>query len=236
MKKNIFIVSLLMFLFFASSNTVFAKEAYYINSNNVSFSKEEYDFITSLFWEGSQDLFDANDYARFINSNLMNGELNVKTNNDIMPMGTFHETNSKVLKIATSCNSDCFVSVTLTWKRYPVVRSYDVIGAYLENTSLLNSPVTFVTNSNETYMQSFSNGFGASVKLPTGQTNITVSQTFRVSKGGHIYASYQHAKSSISLANSKKYTLSKQGYGRVFKFSGAAVDIYDQMNGVDIAV
>ena len=236
MKKSILIIPLLLFIFFISSNKVFASDVYFVNDNNVSFSKEEYDFLTNLYWDGCQNLFTVSDYSRFISSELMKGKLSVKLNNAIMPLGAYHETNAKVFKIAKVCNSDCLVSVVLTWKGYPNVRSYDVMGAYLENTSLLSSPVTFVTSSNETYMQKFNNGFGVSLKLPTGNVNIVASQSFRVSKGGHVYASYQHAKSSISLANSKNYTLARYGYGGVFKFSGASVNIYDQMGGIDIAV
>ncbi len=236
MKKSILIISLLSFIFFISSDNVFASDIYFVNDNNVSFSKEEYDFLTRLYWDGCQNLFTTSDYSRFVKSNIMNGELSVKVNETIMPLGTYHETNAKVLKIAKVCNSDCLISVVLTWKGYPNTRSYDVMGVYLENTSLTSSPATFVTNSSETYMQKFSNGFGVSLKLPTGNVDIVASQSFRVSKGGHVYASYQHAKSSISLANSKNYTLAKSGYGRVFKFSGTAVNIYDQMGGVDIAV
>ncbi len=237
MKKSILIISLLLLLLFISTSEVYAKEAYFINDNGISFSKEEYDFLTQLFWDGCQNLFTKADYNNFVNSDIMSGELNIKTNDVIMPLGTFHETNAKIFKIATSCNSNCFVSVTLTWKAYPTIRSYDVMGAYLEKTSLLNSPVTTVTNSSETYMQKFNHGFGVSLKLPTGNNNgIIVNQVFRVNKGGHIYASYQHAKSSISLDNSKKYTLARYGYGGVFKFSGPAVNIYDQMGGIDIGV
>lgn len=236
MKKRFMIILLLVFLLLINIKNVYAKEKYFTNNNGVTFSKEEYDFLTQMFWDGCQSLFTSLDYVRFINSNIMNNELNININEAIMPLGTYHETNAKKFKIATSCSSDCLVSVTLIWKTYPNVRSYDVMGAYLENTSLLNTPVTTITNSNETYTQKFNNGFGVSLKLPTGKTDIIVNQIFRVSKGGHVYASYQHAKNSISLANSKKYTLSKQGYGGVFKFSGTAVNIYDQMAGVDIAV
>ena len=54
MKKNILIVTLLMLVFFINSNNVFAKETYFVNDNGVSFSKEEYDFLTQLFWDGCQ--------------------------------------------------------------------------------------------------------------------------------------------------------------------------------------
>ena len=79
-------------------------------------------------------------------------------------------------------------------------------------------------------------GFGVSIGLPKYGSSMIINQTYRVNKGGTIYASYQHAKSTISLANSKNYTLSHAGFGGVFKFSGVAVNIYDQMSGVSIIV
>lgn len=236
MKKKILVIMLLITLSFINAGNVSAKETYYLNDNNVAFSKDEYDFLSNMFWDGCQDLFTVNNYDKFISSNIMNGIINVATNNKIMPLGTLFEGGGRTLKIATSCNSNCFVSVTLTWNGSLTIRSYDVMGAYLENTLLLTSPLTTVTNSSDTTLRKLYNGFGVSLKLPSNGNNIIVNQNFRVSKGGHVYASYQHAKSSISLANSKNYTLSKSGYGRVFKFSGIAVNVYDQMSGVDIAV
>ncbi len=235
MKRKTFIVALLMVFSIFNMNNVFAKEVFYTNSNNVSFTEEEYEFLSTMFWDGCQELFSQNDYNKFINSNIINGIINTKTNNDIMPLSSLYENNNKYLKISTSCSSNCFVSVTLKWKNLPTIRSYDVMGAYLENTSLINSPITTIST-NDTHLQSFNNGFGVSVKLPTDNSQIIVNQTFRVSTGGHVYASYQHAMSNISLNDSKKYTISKQGYGKVFKFSGTAVNVYDQMSGVDIAV
>ena len=83
MKKGL-IIPLLLFIFFISSNNVFASDIYFVNDNNVSFSKEEYDFLTKLYWDGCQNLFTTSDYSRFVKSNIMNGELSVKTNEAIM--------------------------------------------------------------------------------------------------------------------------------------------------------
>lgn len=74
------------------------------------------------------------------------------------------------------------------------------------------------------------------MKLPTGGNNMVVSQYFRVETGGTVYGSYQHATANISLANSKKYTISRTGYGGVFLFNSPVRSYYDAMGGVNISV
>ena len=153
---------------------------------------------------------------------------------------SFHESPSKYFTITKSCTSNCLITLVAEWKKNPNVRSYDVIGAYLDDVSLIGSPTTTATNTagtnssseivNDTY------GFGVSVKLPTGGNNMVVSQYFRVETGGTVYGSYQHATANISLANSKKYTISKTGYGGVFLFNSSVRSYYDAMGGVNISV
>jgi len=234
-KKHLLIVILSLILF---TTSVSAKENYYVNDYEVSLTKEEYDFLKFMFWDGAQKLITENDYEKFINSGIINGEVDSNIYDEIMTMGTFFNDSNKSLKITKSCSSDCFVSVTLTWNQNPTVRSYDVIGSYLENTSLINSPVTTIVSSGgnvtSNEIKKFNNGFGVSIELPKYGNNLVVNQNFRVKNGGHVYASYQHAKNTISLANSKNYTLSRAGYGGVFKFSGTAANVYDKMSGVDI--
>ncbi len=237
--KKVFI---LLFSCFAFISGVYAKEIYYTNEKGVSFTKEEYEFLSMMYWEGSQDLLSEDDYNKFIKSDIMNGTINIKEikDNNIVLYGTSINDGSKSLKIASSCSSNCYVSLTTNWTASPSIRSYDVIGAYLENTSLVNDVSTTVSSTSGTRssqeIKKFNNGFGVSISLPISGSSIVVNQTFRVNKGGHIYASYQHATRSITLADSKNYTLSRYGYGGVFKFSGIASSIYDRMNGVDIAV
>lgn len=238
MKRKILLILLSIFAF---TNAASAKDVYYTNDNGVAFTKDEYNFLSFMYWDGSQDLISQTDYDRFIKSDIMNGE--IKSNNSansITPYGVSVSNNDKTLKIVSSCTTNCLISVTATWKITPSVKSYDVIGSLFTNTSLVNTPSTTVKSSIGTSssgeIKKFNNGFGVSIGLPTKGTSIIVNQTYRVNKGGHIYASYQHAKSTISLANSKNYTLSRAGYGGVFKFSGVATSIYDQMSGVDLAV
>lgn len=237
MRKYGIFIAVVSFVFIQN---VKAAETYYTSQNNVSFTQEEYDFLSSFFWDGVQDEMTQSDYQKFIASDIMYGDIEIKTYTPITTLSTTISDGYKTLKISKSCSSTCYINVTATWTEDPSVRSYDVIGAYLKNTELLNTPVTTVRSSSGTStsseIQNFSNGFGVSIKLPTSGSSIIVSQTFKVSTGGTVYASYQHATSSISLANSKNYTISSSGYGGVFNFTGTAASVYDRMNGVSIAV
>lgn len=228
-------------LFIFNINTQ-AKEIYYTNKNEVTFTKEEYDFLSFMYWEGSQELMNQDDYQRFIASNIINGEISY----DEYEIPTYTraldtEDNDKKLKIVSSCNSDCQISVTATWKREPAIRSYEVVGAYLENITLKNGPITTVTDSsnistNSNEIKKFNNGFGVSIGLPRFGQRLVINQRFTTTKSGSINASYQHAKQTISLANSKNYTISKYGYGGVFNFTGAASNVYDGMQGVNVNI
>ncbi len=218
------------------SDSVYAKEVYYTNKNGVSFTEEEYKFLSQMFWEGSQDLMTEEDYQRFVNSDLMDGNLEIIIYPEIMPIEGSISDLGKTVKLAKTCIDECTISTTATWTGVPNIRSYDVIGAYLGDTKLVMTPVTTVVSTTTTdgslEMVQASNGFGVSIKLPSTGTNVIVNQVYKVTKGGYLYATYQHAKRSISLANSKKYTFSTLGYGNVFLFSGVAEDIYDQMGGL----
>lgn len=221
---------------------VYAKEletsVFYTNKYNVEFTKEEYNFLSQFYWEGCQDLMNKDDYERFIESNIMNGEIETVFLDPVSMYSSSISTTKKTLKISKSCSTNCAISVTATWKEMPVTRSYDVIGAYLENTSLVSTPVTSTVSSTQSdfsnEIMKHANGFGVSIKLPSSGSNVIVNQSYRVKTGGKVFASYQHARQTISLSDSKKYSIANSGYGGVFNFSGSAVDIYDRMRGVSI--
>ena len=238
LKRRVYLLFALCGLLFTTN--VSAKEIYYVNDNGVSFSKEEYEFLSFMFWDGSQNLFTPEDYQKFIDSKIMDGEINSNSYTEPVPYATTVDTPGKTLNIVSSCSTNCLISVTATWKGTPAIKSYDVIGAYLENTSLQNTPTTTVSTSlgtsNSNELKQFDNGFGVSIALPKYGNNIVVNQLFRVSKSGTVYASYQHATKNISLNDSKNYTISKAGFGGVFNFSGTAANTYDRMNGVNISL
>ena len=69
------------------------------------------------------------------------------------------------------------------------------------------------------------------MKLPGSGSNIVFNQTFTVSGSGRVYASYQHAKSSVSQADSKSFSISSSGLGNVFYFSSLNIrNKYDTLN------
>lgn len=240
------IFMLVLFLCLMFTNNAYALENFYENENGVKLTKEEYEFLSQMYWDGYQSLMTLEDYREFQNSGVMNGDVEVKevtySNSNtlgIMPYGTSFSDSSRTLKIFKSCSTDCLISVTAEWTGHPFIRSYDVIGAFLNGTAFTNNPTTTIASTDsKTIVNDLtmtSNGIGSSFLLPSG-SNITINQIFRVQTGGHVYASYQHAKSTSTLAKSKDYTFSYFGYGRVFLFGIGSQNIYDAMNGVDIAV
>lgn len=238
MKKLIYVVLAGLLIL---PGAVWAKDNYYTNDNGVTLNKEEYDFLTMMYWDGCQNLMTKKDYEDFVKSDIINGEFDTKTINMLMPYGTTVTRIDRSLKISKSCDSFCTVAIVASWNQTPAIKSYDVIGARFESTSLLSIDRTYAVDSSNKYQifsnyKNFDNGIGNSVNLNGYSSGITVGQTMTVKKGGHVYATYQHAMGPISLNNSMQYTISTDGYGRVFKFSGTAVNLYDKFGYVDIAL
>ncbi len=229
------------------------EEIYYTNVNGVSMTEDEYNYFVALADADYPDIVTENIYNKFVNNGYF-GQPITKVEYDedanmlqtiipsVMPQSNVHETQAKKLVLGKVCGaSTCDITVTLTWKGQPNVKSWDVIGALLYgNLTLIDDPFTTLTYSGGTI--SYDNpyyvggGFGTSVKMRTSSTNMRVYQSYDVYGTGTVYASYQHARSSISETNSKKYTVGYGGYGGVFYFYGAATGVYDQMGGVDTYV
>lgn len=246
MMKNVKnkITFVLVLLILMSVNTVSAKtNIIHKNSNGVIVSEKEYQFINDFYGEGYFNDMTMSEYDWIKDLNIDNSEVEINRVEDstIMPFATSYTQNGKKVTIAKSCSSNCIIIVNCKWTATPNVKSYDVIGARLSNTSLASDTITTkITSSSgteySTELKQSSSGFGVSVKLPSSGTSISVEQKFTVSKSGTVYATYQHATSSISLANSKLYTINSNGYGGVFQFYGNASGVYDQMNGVSISL
>ncbi len=233
-----------------NTSTVNAQEdIYYVNDNGVSFTKNEYDFFSKMYYDGYQQTMTASDKAYFNGFDLNPDSVErveydeSQIENDVkqpITRNTSHETGSKKLTIAKATSDYTIISVSLQWKSNPSVRSYDVIGARFVNTSKIGSPTTRLSYSGGTYTSSNivnkNNGFGVSIKLPSSGSSIYVTQTYTVTNGGTVYASYQHAKNSVTLAQSKNYTIGSAGYGSVFKFDSSVSSKYDGMGGVYIGV
>lgn len=230
----------LLFVFLLSLSftcNVEAKELiYYINKYDVGFSKEEYDFISNFYFEGYQDYMDIEDYNDFKASNIMNGEIQIINYPLINLQSEIYETQMKQLKVSSSCSTNCIV----IWKQNPKIRSYDLIGMFFKNTSLIKKQQTYLlyNNTKVTPTETLENqsGISATIKLPATSEMMAITQQITVKKGGTINVSYQHARKNISLANSRKYSFSGNGYGGVFDFNDSVQDYYDAMNGLTIDV
>ncbi len=246
MQKKVNGLILILISLFVGVLSVKAEEIYYYNDNGVAFTKTQYDFFSKMYFEGFQCYMTHEDFNYYdinnMNPDLVENSFIVETNDfnfGITPMSEEVTGTKKSLKISKiSYKNESDIVVTAKWFKNPTTKSYDVIGARLNGIKLGNSPLTVMINSSGRIdykdIDSKTDGFGQSFLL--SGTNISITQTFRVSNGGRVYASYQHATSVISKSNSKKYTISPTGYGEVFKFTGKAADVYDNAQGVSIGV
>lgn len=237
--KKILLLICMMGIGIFSVSAKESSEIYYINDNNVEFTKEQYDFFGNMYYDGYQSIMSQSDFAYFDIDLMESKNIETEYSNNNLSRATNVEDINKSLKISKlSAGSNSVITTTLIWNKESLVKSYDVIGARLSNTSLLDTPVTkLISNKGTTnYTLDLNNNSGFGVSVLLSGSNIKVTQTFTVKNGGTVYASYQHAKNAISLANSKKYTISSNGYGKVFLFTGTASSTYDQMNGVSISV
>jgi hypothetical protein len=239
MEKKLYSVLLVLLVISLIYVDVDAREEVFTNNNGVSFSEDEYSFLQQFYWDSYPNEMTLEEYDEFINSGMLDfGVETVYLEESAQVYSTSISTTNKSLKISKSCSSSyCKISTTLTWINYPKINSYDVIGARLSETSLLDEPKTTIVSSNQTSYSTdtlkFTNGFGTSIKVPSNCTSLTINQTYKVSIGGTVYASYQHATKNVTLKESQNYTISSSGYGSVFAFNNSA---YDGMRGVKMDV
>lgn len=233
MKKKIFI----LLLFICNIGTVNAN-SYYLNSNGIKMSMNEYNFINELYEDDYAKIISIDEYNTLKEYKLFNRKI-VKNSNisNYSLYSTEHKTAYKKITISKVCNNECLVTLKIEWLKIPNLKSWDVIGMRIEGVSLLDIKSAGILNdkgNNKTYTnpKKFNNGFGYSVKLLDGKSVLRT--TALVSKGGTVYGSYQHAKSSVSEEQSKNYTINNSGLGRVFDFKNGIASKYDNMQGVSI--
>lgn len=225
---------------------VLAKDnVYYTNINEVNFTLEEYNYISDLIWDGYQKYMTKEEYETLKKLNLFGApifteqkELDVG-NKIMLKRGDTLTEKGRTIKISKICSDECFVSLVNTWNAPPAVKSYDVIGVRTETATIKRYTQASVIGNNYSQIYTnpkiFNNGMGYSIKVPN-TTNIKITTTFITTLNGKIFGTYQHAMRNISLANSKLYNISANGYGKVLKFYGAALNKYDACNGVDIVL
>lgn len=139
------------------------------------------------------------------------------------------------------------------WLKSPYIKSYDVIAMRTDDATITegtqegtqayiytNGSVGYVNYSNNgTNMVKASNGFGISMNLvdDANTYECTIEATVTATtEWATVYGSYQHAATNVTLAQSKSYTISHNGYGKVINFATAVQNDYDGMQGVSIAL
>ena len=176
-------------------------------------------------------------------------------NNIVMTQSSTHTTTYKNIAITAlgSGKNKYLVDVTTLWLISPYIKSYDVTAIRTDDATVEegtqigtqgyvykdgSSGVVDYSN-NGTNMLKASNGFGISMNLVdaanTFQCSITAMIT-ATSEWATVYGSYQHAATNVTLAQSKSYTISHNGYGKVINFATAVQNHYDGMQGVSIAL
>ena len=248
MKKFLNYVMIFVLLMIITTS-VNAQEIYYENSNGITFTKEEYDFFSKMYYDGYQASMTKDDMKIFEGRELNPDKVESSSYIDksynpkaILTRGNYHETQAKILRISKTGSPYPIIAITAQWKYAPNARSYDLIGAFFSGNIILASGLTNKINhtGGVTYPAdtiTSSNGFGSVVLLPANEGNIVVSSTFMVDGSGTIFGSYQHAKKNISLNDAKSFSISYSGIGNVFYFSNMNIRAkYDAMQGVSIGV
>ena len=177
---------------------------------------------------------------------------NYNPNVQTLSVSNFVETQYKKLSLTLSDNHNGYgdIFVGLLWKMIPSTRAFDVIAVrYVGMTDVDGTQYgrqIWGTNGNYTYVNygwngtninRQDNGFGISMNI-TNDSTINYLENYiesAVQFTGNFQwagASYQHATSNTTLAQSKSYTLAENGKNGVILFTGNIGEKYDNMPGV----
>ena len=177
---------------------------------------------------------------------------NYNPNVQTLSVSNFVETQYKKLSLTLSDNHNGYgdIFVGLLWKMIPSTRAFDVIAVrYVGMTDVDGTQIgrqIWGTNGNYTYVNYGwngtniniqDNGFGISMNI-TNDSTINYLENYigsAVEFTGNFQwagASYQHATSNTTLAQSKSYTLAENGKNGVILFTGNIGEKYDNMPGV----
>lgn len=177
---------------------------------------------------------------------------NYNPNIQTLSVSNFVETQYKKLSLTLSDNHNGYgdIFVGLLWKMIPSTRSFDVIAVrYVGMTDVDGTQYgrqIWGTNGNYSYVEygwngtninRQDNGFGISMNI-TNDSTINYLENYigsAVEFTGNFQwagASYQHATSNTTLAQSKSYTLAEDGKNGVILFTGNIGSKYDNMPGV----
>jgi hypothetical protein len=241
MKNKIVIFLTVLFISTVPFNMVHAQDdsTIYLTQSGVSIENNIYQKLCDIYSKNYIETINQEEYELIVSNDLESVDINEYYDSGVVTRGSYFESNAKVIRIVKNGN---YITLMASWKGVPKIKSYDVIAVRLNNVSLSGGYTfkqTTVLNeklnvSYDSYKQSFSNGFGSSFKVQDG-TSLEISLTFMISGTGTVYGSYQHASTKATLAESKKYTISHLGYGKVINFDSSVKNKYDAMTGVDIS-
>ena len=151
----------------------------------------------------------------------------------------FHETPSKKLTMAVFDHGDsCTISLTVSWKKSPVVASYDVIGIRVANSMIYDDTNSFDAKMDGKVTTSYARavktelGLADVFKITNGISYASLDTRVRKTNNGVVYGSYQHATKAITLTNASNFTFAVTGYGSVFLWPSSIKGTYDNMSGV----
>lgn len=153
------------------------------------------------------------------------------------------------MKLYSRGASEQLVTLTCNWLTLPKTRSYDVIGLRPTNFAInLKDGIKNFSGFQEhdgkriTYSDTSSNikkntkGISLSTDLVDDAKKTLsagISCTF-IAQSMDIYGTYQHAQKKISLANSKNFSFSANGLGKVLKYNGGYESYYDNTPGLHV--
>lgn len=264
LKKIIMTISILLVMIISSSvKAANLTEEEYTRLRNV-FSEERISIMSDeeATQYLSYDLEHSNRVSKYykvtettngtITTEVSKEEATTAAKNNISTRATYHATSYKNIEITTSQTgtNSYFIYVTNNWLITPRVKSYDVIAMRVDDATISSGTqrgmqayttngITDVVNYSYqgTNMVLSSNGFGISMNLVDAAQGFTCEIQAIVTattKWATVYGSYQHAMTAVTLAKSKSYTISHNGYGKVINFATAVQNDYDNMQGVSI--
>lgn len=162
---------------------------------------------------------------------------------DIELLSASVETEYKKMSLS---NTGTSINLSVTWKKTPKYKSYDVI-------AIMSNDVTFYVNSlvglqtatvggskefahynyNSQNVKIFDKGIGISMNLINDATYYVLDMTIRYYGSGLVYGNYRHAQSNVTLAQSQDYYLSN---GNIVFNNSSISNKYDSINPVGINV
>lgn len=223
-------------------------DAYYKNENGLELTEFQYKVLVDMFSEEKIEEFTEEDYDALHVERMIEGKYKYKVEEfeapeESYPGGlvpyVFHETPSKKLTMAVFDHGDsCTISLTVSWKKSPVVASYDVIGIRVANSMIYDDTNSFDAKMDGKVTTSYARavktelGLADVFKITNGISYASLDTRVRKTNNGVVYGSYQHATKAITLTNASNFTFAGTGYGSVFLWPSSIRSTYDNMSGV----